>query len=74
MLKVDQVYFIWHKVLVEGQSSPFSVDRLERDGPRQGRGRVARLREPSVLILDEATSALDSENEKRIQSAIEELH
>ena len=27
-----------------------------------------------MLILDEATSALDSENEKRIQSAIEELH
>jgi ATP-binding cassette, subfamily C, bacterial len=27
-----------------------------------------------LLILDEATSALDSENEKRIQSAIEELH
>jgi ATP-binding cassette, subfamily C, bacterial len=34
----------------------------------------ALLREPSLLILDEATSALDSENEKRIQSAIEELH
>jgi ATP-binding cassette subfamily C protein len=27
-----------------------------------------------LLILDEATSALDSENEKRVQSAIEELH
>ena len=34
----------------------------------------ALLREPSLLILDEATSALDSENEKRIQSAIEGLH
>jgi ATP-binding cassette, subfamily C, bacterial len=34
----------------------------------------ALLRKPSLLILDEATSALDSENEKRIQSAIEELH
>jgi ATP-binding cassette subfamily C protein len=34
----------------------------------------ALLRRPSLLILDEATSALDSENEKRIQSAIEELH
>jgi len=32
------------------------------------------LRRPSLLILDEATSALDSENEKRIQGAIEELH
>jgi ATP-binding cassette subfamily C protein len=34
----------------------------------------ALLRRPSLLILDEATSALDSENEKRIQSAIEQLH
>jgi ATP-binding cassette, subfamily C, bacterial len=34
----------------------------------------ALLRRPSLLILDEATSALDSENEKRIRSAIEDLH
>ena len=34
----------------------------------------ALLREPQVLILDEATSALDSENEKRIQAAIDGLH
>ena len=26
------------------------------------------------MILDEATSALDSENEKRIQNSIEQLH
>jgi ATP-binding cassette subfamily C protein len=33
----------------------------------------ALLRKPSVLILDEATSSLDSENEKRIQQAVENL-
>ncbi len=33
----------------------------------------ALLRKPSVLILDEATSSLDTENEKRIQQAIDSL-
>ena len=33
----------------------------------------ALLRRPQILVLDEATSALDSENEAKIQSAIEGL-
>ncbi|MCM3735019.1 ABC transporter ATP-binding protein/permease [Bacillus cytotoxicus] len=31
------------------------------------------LRKPSILVLDEATSALDTENEEKIQSALEKL-
>ncbi|TLS35559.1 ABC transporter ATP-binding protein [Pseudalkalibacillus caeni] len=31
------------------------------------------LRRPSILVLDEATSALDSENEAKIQKAIDQL-
>lgn len=31
------------------------------------------IRKPSILVLDEATSALDTENEKRIQEALEQL-
>ena len=34
----------------------------------------ALLRHPALLILDEATSALDSDNEGRIQQAVEQLH
>jgi ATP-binding cassette subfamily C protein len=45
-------------------------------GGEQQRLALARalLRKPSVLILDEATSTRDSENERRIQGAIEALH
>ena len=34
----------------------------------------ALLRKPTLLLLDEATSNLDSENERRVQNAIDALH
>ena len=34
----------------------------------------ALVRRPRILVLDEATSALDSENERRIQDAVNALH
>ena len=34
----------------------------------------ALLRNPTLLLLDEATSSLDTENERRIQRAVERLH
>ncbi|WP_410513566.1 ABC transporter ATP-binding protein [Paenibacillus sp. BR2-3] len=33
----------------------------------------AMIRKPSILVLDEATSALDTENEKKIQEALDRL-
>jgi ATP-binding cassette, subfamily C, bacterial len=32
------------------------------------------LRNPTLVLLDEATISLDSENERRIQQALERLH
>jgi ATP-binding cassette subfamily C protein len=44
-------------------------------GERQRLGLArALVRRPSILILDEATSSVDSENEARIQNAIDDLH
>jgi ATP-binding cassette subfamily C protein len=78
---------LWHALALASadvfvSSLPDGLDTLVGDrgvlvsGGERQRLSLARalLRRPRLLILDEATSSLDSENEARIQRAIDQLH
>jgi ATP-binding cassette subfamily C protein len=55
-------------------STPSSATAASVSGGERQRLSRARARATPRLILDEATSSLDSENEARIQQAIDKLH
>ncbi|RBP03168.1 ABC transporter ATP-binding protein [Rossellomorea aquimaris] len=63
------------KNLPEGLDTLIGDRGIRISGGERQRIVLARaiLRKPSILVLDEATSALDSENESKIQKAIEQL-
>ncbi|MDT8861080.1 ABC transporter ATP-binding protein/permease [Alkalihalobacillus sp. MEB130] len=61
--------------LPEGLDSLIGDRGIKLSGGERQRLVLARaiLRNPSILVLDEATSALDTENEAKIQAALERL-
>jgi ABC-type multidrug transport system fused ATPase/permease subunit len=63
------------KKLPEGLDTLIGDRGIRLSGGERQRLVLARaiLRKPSILFLDEATSALDTENETKIQKAIERL-
>jgi ABC-type multidrug transport system fused ATPase/permease subunit len=66
-------YFV--KSLPLGLDTPIGDRGIKLSGGERQRIVLARaiLRKPAILVLDEATSALDTENESKVQEALEKL-